>query len=102
MRFTVLHAGVPIGHVELAARDLVAGRLAATEALDPLLPTVRAGSRALLALGFFGAASPTSDADGEALAAAAALRFDLVDENGALAPATFVNLIETEDERVVV
>jgi hypothetical protein len=57
--------------------------------------TIRAGSNALLALGFFGAATPAGqNGAGEALRAAAALRFDLVDDRGELAPATFVNVIE--------
>ena len=64
---------------------------------------IRAGSKALLHLGFFGAATQASMTDTAPLAAAATLSFALVDPDGRAVPATFVNLIEARgDERVVV
>lgn len=103
MRFSVLHDGIPVGSVELAPGELVAGPLTPLPAIEPLRETIRAGSDALLALGFFGAATPAGqNGAGEALRAAAELRFDLVDDDGTLRPATFVNLLEAPDGGVVV
>jgi hypothetical protein len=94
---------VPVGIVDLRPGELVAGTLTPMPALDVLRGTLRAGSEALLALGFFGAADATRTRDvAAALSAAAALRFDLFDLEGELTPTTFVNLIESEDGRVVV
>ena len=103
MRFSVVHDGVPVGFVELTTGELVAGSLAPVAALEPLRPTIRAGSDALLALGFFGAASgATLNGAGTALRAAADLRFELVDFHGQLAHTSFVNLIEAPDGGIVV
>jgi len=103
MRFSVNHDGVPVGFVELSEGELVAGTLTPVAALDVLRPTIRAGSDALLALGFFGAASGAAlNGAGTALRAAADLRFELVDIEGRVAHATFVNLIEAPDGGVVV
>lgn len=103
MRYSVMHEGIPVAGVELAPGELVAGRLAPLPSLDPLRDTIRGGSNALLALGFFGAATAAGqNGVGTALRAAAALQFDLVDERGNLAPASFVNLIEAPDGGVVV
>lgn len=103
MRYSVVSDGVPVGFVELPTGELVAAPLAPAAALDPLRPTIRAGSDALLALGFFGAASGvTLNGAGTALRAAADLRFELVDFHGQLAHTTFVNLIEAPDGGIVV
>jgi hypothetical protein len=103
MQFQVVHRGVPVGQVDLVPGDLVAGTLTPTPAIDALRDTLRAGSEALLAMGFFGASDATrTHPDGQALSAAAALRFDLFDSRGELTPTTFVNLIESQDGRVVV
>ena len=103
MRFSVMHEGVPVGFVELSSGELVAGRLAPLPALDPLRDTIRDGSTALLALGFFGAATAAGrNGAGASLRAAASLRFELFDERGDLVPATFVNLIEPPDGGLVV
>jgi hypothetical protein len=103
VRFSVEHNGVPIGFVELDQGELVAGRLVPLPTLDSLRDTLRAGSRALLALGFFGAATPAGqNGAGDALRAAAALQFDLLDDRGEFVPTTFVNLIEAPDNEVVV
>jgi len=103
VRYTVNHDGVPVGFVELPDGELVAGALAPVVGLEAFRPTIRAGSDALLALGFFGAASGVSlNGAGTALRAAADLRFDLVDVEGRVVPATFVNLIESPDGGVVV
>jgi hypothetical protein len=57
----------------------------------------------LLTLGFFGAATAEGpNGGGTALRAAAALRFDLIDLRGELAPTTFVNVIEAPDGGLVV
>ncbi|PYP77534.1 MAG: hypothetical protein DMD35_14370, partial [Gemmatimonadetes bacterium] len=97
-----MHEGVPVGHVELTGGELVAGPLVPLSAFDALRPTVQAGSAALLALGFFGAASAAGEnGAGPALEAAAALRFDLVDLHDELVPATFVNIIEAPDGGLV-
>jgi hypothetical protein len=98
-----MHQGVPIGYIELTEGELVAAPLLALPAFDPLRPTVQAGSAALLALGFFGAASAEEhNGAGAALRAAAALQFDLVDRHGELVPATFVNVLEAPDGGLVV
>ena len=84
-----------MGDVDLAPGELVAGQLVPRPALDPLRETLRAGSEALLALGFFDAVAVGRESDtASALRAAAKLRFDLFDVRGELVPATFVNLIE--------
>ena len=103
MRYTVVHEGTPMGCVDLSAGELVAGPLTPMPTFDVLRPTVQAGSAALLALGFFGAAlAEGKNGSAAALRAAAALQFDLVDDRGGLAPTTFVNLIEAPDGGVVV
>ncbi|HEY7394537.1 MAG TPA: hypothetical protein VH559_06820 [Gemmatimonadaceae bacterium] len=103
MRYSVNHDGVPVGFVELPEGELVAGKLAPVAGLEAFRPTIRAGSDALLALGFFGAASGVAlNGAGTALRAAADLRFDLVDVDGGVVHANFVNLIESPDGGVVV
>lgn len=103
MRFSVIHNGIPIGGVELAVGELVAGQLAPLPMIDPLRETLRAGSNALLSLGFFGAATEAgSNGAGGALRAAAALQFELVDERGEVVPTTFVNVIDAPDGGLVV
>ena len=103
MRFSVMHEGVPVGFVELASGELVAGQLTPLPSLDPLRDTIREGSNALLALGFFGAATPAGqNGAGASLRAAAALQFDLVDQRGELTPSTFVNVLESPDGGLVV
>ena len=103
MQFSVMHEGIPVGFVELASGELVAGQLTPLPALDPLRDTIREGSNALLALGFFGAATPAGqNGAGASLRAAAALQFDLVDERGELNPSTFVNVLESPDGGLVV
>ena len=102
MRYTVLHRGVPIGFAELPPGELAAGPFAALPALAPLRDTVRRGSQALLALGFFGAATKAGqNGVGEALRKAADLEFELMNEAGRLIPATFVNLIEAPEGGLV-
>ena len=103
MRYSVNHDGVPVGFVELSEGELVAGTLTPVAALDAVRPTIRAGSDALLSLGFFGATSGVAlNGAGTALRAAADLRFDLIDLEGRVVHATFVNLIEAPDGGVVV
>ena len=56
----------------------------------------------MLALGFFGAATAVGQNGAEtALHAAAELQFELVDLQGELVPATFVNVIEAPDGGLV-
>lgn len=103
MQFSVVHDGIPVGFVELAPGELVAGQLTPLPALDPLRDTIRDGSNALLALGFFGAATAAGqNGVGASLRAAAALEFDLVDARGELNPSTFVNVLESPDGGLVV
>lgn len=103
MRYAVVHEGTPIGYVELSKGELVAGPLAPLRTFDVISDTVRDGSAALLALGFFGAALAEGQrGSAAALQAAAALQFDLLDDRGGLVPTTFVNLIEAPDGGVVV
>lgn len=105
MRFTVRHQGVPVGVVDLVGQELSAGSMEPAPGYAAIQPIVRAGSTALLHLGFFGAATlgSTDNADVDRLHAAAGLRFELVDDDGRDIAATFVNLIEAPgDERVVV
>ena len=102
MRYSIVHDGIPVGFVDLAPGELVAGRVTPTPAFDPLRATLRAASDALLTLGFFAAATPKGqNGGGEALRAAAALHFDLLDDSGQLTPATFVNVIEAPDGGLV-
>jgi hypothetical protein len=103
VRFSVMHAGIPVGYVELGSGELTAGRLVPLPALDPLRETIREGSAALLSLGFFGAATVAGqNGAGPSLRAAADLHFDLFDDRGDLSPTTFVNLLESPDGGVVV
>jgi hypothetical protein len=103
MRYSVMHNGIPVGFVELESGELVAGRLAPLPAIDSLRTTLRAGSEALLAFGFFGAATDAGrNGSGSALRAAAALRFDLYDDRDELVPTTFVNVIDAPDGGLVV
>ena len=103
MRYAVVHEGVPVGHIELTTGELVAAPLLPLPAFEALRPTVQAGSAALLTLGFFGAASTVGqNGSAAALQAAAALQFDLVDLQGELVPATFVNVLEAPDGGLVV
>ena len=103
MRYTLLHRGVPIGFTELAPGELAAGPFVALPTLGAIRETVRKGSAALLPLGFFGAAARSGyRRTGAALRAAAALEFELLNEDGQLTPATFVNLIEAPDGGLVV
>jgi hypothetical protein len=98
-----VHEGVPIGYIEVPEGELVAAPLLALPAFEPLRPTVQAASAALLALGFFGAATAADrNGAGAALQAAAALQFDLVDLRGELVPATFVNVLEAPDGGLIV
>ena len=103
MRYTLLHRGVPLGFAELTPGELAAGPFVALPTLGSIRDTVRKGSQALLALGFFGAAIEAGrNGVGEALRAAAALEFELLNEAGNLIPTTFVNLIEAPDGGLVV
>jgi hypothetical protein len=103
MRYTVKHQGVPMGTVELSDRELSAAALDAAPGYDAIRPVIQAGSKTLLQLGFFGAATRPLAIDTAPLAAAAELSFELVDSSGRDVPATFINLIEAPgDERVVV
>ena len=102
MRYTVLHRGVPLGFAELAPGELAAGTFVPLPTLASIRNTVRKGSQALLALGFFGAATEAGrNGVGDALRAAAALEFELMNEAGNLIPATFGNLIEAPDGGLV-
>jgi hypothetical protein len=68
-----------------------------------LRDTIRNGSDALLALGFFGAATAAGlNGVGASLRAAAALQFELFDDRGDLTPTTFVNVLEPPDGGLVV
>ena len=102
MRYSVVHKGVPVGTVQLEPGELVAGVLAPLPALGPLLGTIYAGSEALFDLGFLGFARPDRRGSIDALRAAASLEFDLVDDRGHLESATFVNLIESPEDGIVV
>ena len=102
MRYTVLHRGVPIGFAELPPGELAAGPFVALPSIGEIRDTVRRGSQALLALGFFGAATKAGqNGVGEALRKAAELEFELMNEAGRLIPATFVNLIEAPEGGLV-
>ena len=64
MRYTIMHQGVPVGHVDLPSGEIVAGQVKPLPALDPLRPVIEPGSAALLAVGFFGAAAAAGDHTG--------------------------------------
>lgn len=91
--------------MDLEANELVsAGTLRRESGYMSVQATIRAGSVALERLGFLGVAASLEPQPGELpvssaenvlpLSAAAALNFDLVDQEGRLVPTTFVNLIE--------
>ena len=109
MWFTVLHAGIPVGAVDLAPTGLAAGRLVRVAAYRVIAARVRAASEALFAFGFYGPAiSAIPDIRRRqartALRSGAALRLELAPlAPGRGMPTTFVNLIETPvDGQVVV
>ena len=109
MWFTVLHAGIPVGAVDLAPTGLAAGRLVRVTAYRAISARVRAASEALFAFGFYGpAASAIPDIPRRqarmALRSGAALRLELAPlAPGRATATTFVNLIETPaDGQVVV
>lgn len=104
MMCTVLHHGVPVGALRLPEGELVSARLDPLPAYASIADVVRAGSGVLLAQGFFGAATAPAQPDPareRAVAAAAALAFELEDVEGRPVAADFVNLIEAPDGGVV-
>ena len=109
MWFTVLHAGIPVGAVDLDPTGLAAGRLVRVAAYRVIAARVRAASEALFAFGFYGPAiSAIPDIRRRqartALRSGAALRLELAPlAPGRTMSTTFVNLIETPaDGQVVV
>ena len=108
MWFTVLHAGIPVGAVDLAPTGLAAGRLVRVAAYRAISARVRVASEALFAFGFYGpAVSAIADMRRReartALRSGAALRLELVSLTpGRAVSTTFVNLIETPPDGQVV
>lgn len=109
MRYTVRHATLDLGSVELPDSELAAGVLVPAPDYESVRSTVRAATAAFLELGLFGAAAlPVGPGAAHvlrlrrALARANRLRLELVDERGSIMSATFVNLLETPASRVPV
>jgi hypothetical protein len=105
MRYQITMRGVPLGEVELPSRELATGLLEPLPAFESVRSIIREGSRALLALGFFGAARESLEnamsvetSEHAALARAADLQLELRDNLDALVPAMFVNVIEPPDD----
>jgi len=109
MWYTVLEDDQPIGFVELASGTLVAAPMLRLPMYEAIGPTTRSATGALLQLGLFGGALPPVPPIPlellqlrRSLTRAARLRLVLVDARGAVADATFVNLLQsTEHEPVV-
>ena len=108
MWFTVLHAGVPLGTVELPATELAAGRLVRLAGYGALAARIRSASAALLEFGFYGPpvsaiSDPARRRARMSLLAGATLALELrTFDGGELAPTRFVNLIEAPENREVV
>ena len=95
MRYTVSHQGVPVGTVELAPGETVAGELSATPAYKSIQAVVRAASEVLWAQGFLAAGQPpTRIPDAAALSRAQSLPLELRDSRGGFVAADFVNIVE--------
>ena len=95
MRYTVSHQGVPVGTVELAPGETVAGELSATPAYKSIQAVVRAASEVLWAQGFLAAGQPaTRIPDAAALSRAQSLPLELRDSHGGFVAADFVNIVE--------
>ena len=96
----VAHHGVPLGRVEalrLADGDLAVGELDCLPAYDALRPTIWEASRSLWSVGFLASGADIarmSPAPSEVRERAAELQLELIDEEGALVPADFVNIVE--------
>ena len=95
MRYTVSHEGVPVGTVELAPGETVAGELAATPAYKSIQAVVRAASEVLWSQGFLATGQPAARIpDAAALARAQSLPLELRDSSGGFVAADFVNIVE--------
>jgi hypothetical protein len=106
----VLHEEKPVGCVELAAAALTAGRMMRFPAYGAIRDVTRDATDALFSAGLFGAVLPPLPPFParvlrlrRAMARAARLRLTLVDDTGALADTTFVNVLHAlGDDRIVV
>lgn len=96
----VTHHGVPIGRIEalrLTAGDLAVGELECLSAYAALRPTIWEASRSLWSVGFLASGvdvTRMSPAPAEVRERAAELHLELRDEQGALVPTDFVNIVE--------
>jgi len=110
MWYTVLHEATPIGVVELPPAGLAANSMLRFPAYEAVGATTRAATSAVLQIGLFGGALPALPPYQAALlrlrramVRAGRLRFVLMDARGAVADASFVNLLQpASDDRVVV
>jgi hypothetical protein len=99
-RIVVTHHGIPLGRVgtlRLTTGDLLVGELECVEAYAALRPTIWEVSRSLWSVGFLASGldvSRMSPAAPEVLERAAELDLELRDEDGALVPTDFVNIVE--------
>ena len=99
-RLVVTHHGVPVGRVDalhLTTGDLFVGELECLSAYDALRPTIWEASRSLWSVGFFASGldlTRMSPASAEVRERAAELELELRDEEGALVPTDFVNIVE--------
>ena len=96
----VTHHGVPLGRVEalrLTTTDLAVGELECLSAYDALRPTIREASRSLWSVGFLASGMDVTrmaPAPAAVRERAAELELELRDEQGALVPTDFVNIVE--------
>ena len=109
MWYTVLQADAPIGFVELTSGAFVAAPMLRVPDYERIGPTTRAATDALLQLGLFGGALPPMPPVSRellqlrrSLNRAARLQLVLVDARGAVAETTFVNLLQSTEEKPVV
>ena len=96
----VTHHGVPLGRVQalrLTTGDIAVGELERLSAYDALRPTIWEASRSLWSVGFLASGvdvTRLSPAPPEVRERAAELELELHDEEGALVPTDFVNIVE--------
>ena len=109
MWYTVLRGDVPIGFVELASGALVAAPMLRLPEYETIGPVIRLATHAFLQLGLFGGAlPPVPPFPAELLrmrrhlSRAARLQLVLVDARGAVADATFVNVLQSAETHDVV
>jgi hypothetical protein len=94
MQYSILHEGVPIGTVELGAKENEVGEVIVTPAYSAVRPIILAASEALWAAGFLAEVGDPKSIKTSALQRAQSLPLELRDPLGAFVATDFVNIVE--------